>query len=284
MFIPGYYYQPDGYTDLVQSSDDQCYSTGLFRELQLPSGNTRVHLLRINPLGAEDKETRSSSPPEQRYNGMEARNISDKSSVSDQRNVIVAEEKKPKKKTQKFEMPKIDLMLPCDNVSTSSDGSLNYAGKKSKATIMMLDGREGDLETERVSFQDQPPAFSNSVDNGFSKSDHAAEIATLVEQFPSFKNRRGFKHIVGANDKTQHSRSSEADAQVPTWNGDTSMSSVTKPSQAAKKDKDKNKERRTGRSVVSDEEGPDLQSHVLSLESQIFSQVRVPMVLYVSSV
>ncbi len=273
--MSGYYYQPDGCKDPVQpAGDDQCYSSGLFRELQLPSGNTRVHLLRINPLGAEDKDTRTPSPQEHKYSSKDFRSNSGSSAGSSKRSVS-AVEKKSKKKSHKFEMPKQDLMMPCDSISTaSSDASLGFAAKKAKGGIMMLDGSEGDLETEHVSFHEQVPVFSNSVDVKY-KTDHEAEMSNLMEQFPAFKTKLGFKHLIGPTSKSTRPTSPGSGAHG-TWNGEVEVPPTSSRScQSSKKEKEKGKKRRSGRASGHEEGGLDLQAHVVSLETQIYDQVNL---------
>ena len=273
----GYYYQPDGYKEFPQTTgDDECYSSGLFRELQLPSGNTRVHLLRINPLGAEDKESKNpASPTEHRYN-RDSHNTSGNNGSSNDKRSVSAVEKKSKKKSNKFEMPKVDMMLPCDSISTaSSEGSVGFVTKKGKGgLVMMLDGSEGDLETEHISFQEHTPKFSNSVDYR-TKKDHEAEIANLVEQFPSFKNKLGLKHFIGTSNNSKSPRPmSPVSGSSNMWNGDAPVSPTAKLNPIFKKEKEKNKKRRSSRSVTSDDEAdPDLQNYLVSLESQIHNQV-----------
>ena len=273
----GYYYQPDGNKEFAQTTgDEECYSSGLFRELQLPSGNTRVHLLRINPLGAEDKESKNpASPNEHRYN-RDSHNTGSHNGSNTNKRSVSAVEKKSKKKNHKFEMPIVDMMLPSDNISTaSSEGSVGFVAKKGRSgLVMMLDGSEGDLETERLSFQEHTPKFSNSVDFT-TKKDHEAEIANLVEQFPSFKNKLGLKHFIGTSNNSKSPRTmSPVSGSSGVWNGDAPLSPTAKKNPIFKKEKEKNKKRRSSRSVTSDDEaGPDLQNYLVSLESQIHDQV-----------
>ena len=234
-------------------------------------------MLRINPLGAEDKDSKNpASPHEYRYN-RDLHNTSSSSAGSHNKRNVSAVEKKSKKRNHKFEMPKLDLMLPCDSISTaSSEGSAGFNGKKGKGgLVMMLDGSEGDLETEHINFQEHTPKFSSSVDFR-TKKDHDAEIANLVEQFPSFRNKLGLKHFIGSNTSTKSPRPlSPASASHDMWNGDAQLSPGGKKNPAPKKEKEKNKRRRSGRSVVSDDEvNPDLQNYLGSLESQIHNQVR----------
>ena len=212
-----------------------------------------------------------SSPHEHRY----FKDVhSSGSSAGSNKRSISAVEKKSKKKSHIFEMPKLDMVLPCDSISTaSSEGSVGYGAKKGKGLIMMLDGSEGDLETEHVSFQEHVPKFSNSVDIR-TKKDHEAEIANLVEQFPSLKNKLGFKHFIGSSNNKSPRVMSPIPGEHDVWNGEVPLSLTCKKNPTTKKEKDKHKKRRSNRSVTSDDEASaELQNHVISLETQIHSQV-----------
>ena len=275
LLLLGYYYQPDDYKDFLQASGgDQCYSSGLFRELQLPSGNARVHPLRINPLGAEDRETRSPSPHEHRCRKDVGSNTGS-STGSNKRSASAVDNNS--KKNHRFEMPKLDPMLPCDSISTaSSDGSVGYGVKKGNgAYVMMLDGSEGELETEHVNFQEYAPKFSNSVDLSTEK-DHETEIANLLEQFPSFKDKLGLKHFIGTSKNIRSPCStSPCSGTHDTLNGDVPVSPTSKKNPTPMKEKDKSKRRRSNRSATSDDETTaDLRLHMVTLESQIQNQVK----------
>lgn len=178
-------------------------------------------------------------------------------------------EKRSKKKSHKFDMPKLDLMLPCDSISTASSEESAFSGGRfnSGANIMMLDGSmgsEGDLETEVVTFQEKTTKFNSSLEFKTIK-DHETEVANLVEQFPSLKSKLSIKKFLGSKSTGSTSPTTSGQDSV---NGEASYSAANKHKMSAK-EKEKLRKRRS----PSGEDAASLQSHVLSIESQMHNQV-----------
>ncbi len=205
------------------------------------------------------------------------------SSCSSKRSTSAVEKKSKRKSNQKYDAQKFDLMMPCDSISTaSSEGSVGYGRKGRGPSIMMLDGSVGDkldLETEVVDFRDHTPKFSNSIDLQ-TKKDHEMEMAQLIEQFPSFKNKLGMKKLIGgakgAGSQCKETLNTASVSTQDSWNGDLYGVKHEKNGGSSKKDKDKGKKRRSNQSLTSDEDSSfELQSHVMMLESQIHNQVLI---------
>ncbi len=205
------------------------------------------------------------------------------SSCSSKRSTSAVEKKSKRKSHQKYDSQKFDLMMPCDSISTaSSEGSVGYGRKGRMPGIMMLDGSVGDkldLETEVVDFRDHTPKFNNSVELQ-TKKDHEMEMAQLIEQFPSFKNKLGLKNLIGgtggAGPSHKQTVNTASASSHTAWNGELYGAKHEKNGASSKKDKEKGKKRRSNQSLTSDEDNSfELHSHVMMLESQIHNQVLV---------
>ena len=185
---------------------DPYTTAGLFKELQLPSGNAKVHLLRINPIHHEDKHSER---------GTESNSSSPASNS--------------KWKTGKNGPQKVDLALPGEMGSLDAGGRRSGSGSgSSQGKIILLEGpspnTNRELEVERVSFADHAPRFFNSLDALTSKtSDYkddkdsdSKSSSGLTDHFPAnIANKFGMDSLMGPSSYSMASYN---------WNGDISDS------------------------------------------------------------
>lgn len=118
------------------------YSTeSIFKELQLPSSNTKVHLLRINPLKQDQPRPELSSPEP-------SSNSSSPTSLG----------KNPDDRTRNGDRLPNALRCP---------PSVQVASRRGKILVLQGEDKEdteSELEIERVSFEDQSANFSNNLE------------------------------------------------------------------------------------------------------------------------
>ncbi len=185
VFILAYSHPNMGSHDSLSTSTNGSYSGSIFKDLHMPGSNSRVHLLRINPLCSDENSGFSNNCLH--GNNSYQDNISHDHELSSATDHSAAKHKGSNRSY--VTSPTIDLVLPCESNRTN--------GK-----IMVLDGAEADmsayLETEHINFSDFAPRFASPFDINTEKKDMHPGAVNLVDSLPNFKNNKlGSKSLIG---------------------------------------------------------------------------------------